>query len=372
MPDGVVTLQVGGERYEGWTEISVRLSMETLAGDFQLTLTTLEAADAALVPVQPGEACTVAIDGEVVITGYVDDVSPSYDDREHSITVQGRDRAGDLVDCSVVDKPRTWSGVKLERIAQDIAKPFGITVRAATDTGAAFAAFSIQEGETGHEAIERACRMRGVLAVSDGQGGIDLVRTGTARVTESLVEGINILAAEAQHSMRDRHDRYLVKGQTQGTDDAYGEVAAQPTEAATDPGVTRYRPLLVVAEDQADIASCKQRALWEAAVRSGRAFRADIGYRGWRHADGLWRPNRLVKLVSPSLGVATELVIAEVCFSLDDEGTKSRITVTRPDAFRPEPLKESKGGASSPAGGGFQFVGSDLVKAAEQAKKGAQ
>lgn len=371
MADGTVTLQIGDTRFNGWTEVSVRLSMECLAGDFELTVTTEGQPDGLPVPIAAGEECTVAIDGEVVITGYVDDVSPSYDAQQHQIKVQGRDRAGDLVDCSVVDKPRSWTSSKLERIAQDIAKPFGITISAKIDTGAAFASFAIQEGETAYEAIERLCRMRGALAVSDGTGGVEIVRTGSARVSESLVQGINILAAEAQNSMRDRHSHYLVKGQQAGTDDAYGEAAAQPTDAAMDPGVMRYRPLLVLAEDQADIAACKKRALWEAAVRSGRAFRADIDYLGWRHTGGLWRPNHLVKVVSPFLGVATELVIAEVTFTLDDGGMQSRITVTRPDAFQPEPLKETSGN-SSIAGGGFQFVGSDLVKAADTAKRGAQ
>lgn len=371
MADGIVTLQIGGIRYEGWTDVAVRLSMECLAGDFSLSVTTRGEPDDEPLPIIEGDACTVAIDGEVVITGYVDDVAPGYDGQQHSISVQGRDRAGDLVDCSVVEKPRSWAGVKLERIAQDIAKPFGITVRASVDTGKPFASFAIQEGETAYEAIERLTRMRGVLAVSDGKGDIDIVRTGSERVRESLVQGINIKGADGQRSMRDRHSHYLVKGQQAGTDEAYGEAAAQPTDAASDPGVTRYRPLLVLAEDQADIASCKQRALWEAAVRSGRAFRADITYRGWRHAGGLWRPNHLVNVISPFLGVAAELVIAEVNFTLDNEGTLTTITVTRPDAFRPEPLKEAKSGASA-GDGSFQFVGSELVKAADKAKRGTK
>ncbi len=40
----------------------------------------------------------------------------------------GRDKTGDLVDCSVVHSSGKWKGVRLEQVAADVCRPFGITV----------------------------------------------------------------------------------------------------------------------------------------------------------------------------------------------------------------------------------------------------
>ena len=120
----------------------------------------------------------------MVITGYVDDVSPAYSATGHDVTVDGRDATsqGDLVDCSAIHQPGEWrvSGT-LEAIVTILAKPFGIPVKAECDTGTAFRKFRIEEGETAFEAIERACRMRAVLAAGDGKGGLRIIRAGSGR-----------------------------------------------------------------------------------------------------------------------------------------------------------------------------------------------
>lgn len=83
-----------------------------------------------------------------MLTGYIDDFIPSYDADNVEIRVMGRDKPV-TVDCSVVHSSGKWKGVRLEQVAADVCRPFGITVITETPTGEAFASVVLEQGETG-------------------------------------------------------------------------------------------------------------------------------------------------------------------------------------------------------------------------------
>lgn len=338
------TLAVGGKIYSGWTAMTVTRSIENIAGGFDLELTERWDGQAVRWPIKPGEACKVAIGGDVVIDGFVDDADISFDASSHRIRVSGRDRTGYMVDCSAVHKPDEWT-LKLEQIAAVLARPFGVAVKADVDTGGAFSPFKLQQGESAFEAIDRMCRMRAVLPISDARGGMLITRAGTARSASALIEGVNLLSANARYSWKDRYSEYLVKGQSPaggggGGSGDFVEVsadakAATVTSTARDAGITRYRPLIVLAEGAADGASSQDRAAWEAAVRAGRGTKVTATVQGWRQADGaLWPINALAPVRSELLDLDDQLLIVDVRYVLDGQGTRTEIGLTRPDAYR--------------------------------------
>lgn len=130
-----VELRVNGAFYGGWKTIRIERGIEQIAGTFELSVTDRWAEQSAVRQINPGQPCEVRIDEAVVITGYVDTVAPQYDKQQHTITVSGRDKTGDLVDCSAIHKSGQWSGRKLDQIAADLCQPFGITVFRNTDVG---------------------------------------------------------------------------------------------------------------------------------------------------------------------------------------------------------------------------------------------
>lgn len=339
-----VTLSVNGIRYGGWKTVEIRRSIERISSTFSLSLTERWSGQDQPWPIEHGDECSVAIDGEVVVTGYVDDVLPFFDDREHGITVVGRDKTGDLVDCSAIAKSGEWKGRTILQIAQDLAAPFGIAVTAEVDPGKPFERSSLQEGETVFEALERAARMRGVLLISDGRGGLVITRAGKGRIATALVQGENIKSARATYSLRERYSKYICKGQSYGFDTSTPEQNAGSKGEAADNNVARYRPLLIVAEDIADSAGLTTRALWEAAVRMGRSARPEITVQGWRHASGLWRPNVLVPVRSPWLRLDREMLIVGVVSLFDDNGRRSVLELCRPEGFEILPVPEADGG----------------------------
>lgn len=338
---GEVSLRVGGTVWSGWKSVTVTRALDAISGSFSLALADRWQEGSVTWPLAPGLAVSVALEGETVISGYIDETSPSFDKSSHGIGVSGRDAACDLVDCSAVHTPGEWSNIGLDRLARILAAPFGLAVRRETSVGRAIPTFKLQTGETAFEALERACRMRGVLALSDGKGAIVLAAIGQERAT-ALEQGVNVLSASAKASLKDRFSQYIVNGQQQGSDDLSGVLAAAVRGSASDPAVPRYRPMVVTAEGQASKGSAVRRAHWEASVRAARGASLEVTVQGWRQSENgpLWPLNALVPVRIPYLLTEQDLLISGVEYAISDSGALTRLTLTRPDAFQPEPDKE--------------------------------
>lgn len=346
MPEHVVTLTVNGTKHEGWKTVRINRGVEQISGAFSLEVTERWPKQPEKREIPEGARCTVAIDGEVVITGYVDDVEVSYDQETHSVRVSGRDATGDLVDCSAIHKPGEWHDRTLEQIAADICAPFGVKLRTEVNTGKAFADFTLQKGETAFEAIQRMCRARGVLAMADGRGALVICRSGTQRFGK-LVEGKggNIKNAEAKRSWRDRFSEYRVTGQAPGTEWGTPGEAAGVSAIARDHGVTRYRPMLIVA-DLAEGVSFADQANWHARTREAKSKPATFTVQGWAFKGGLWHPNRLVPVHAPVAKVVGDRLIASIDQTLTEkEGELTKISLVGAGAFDVLPVPETKGGA---------------------------
>ena len=344
-----VTLKVNNKDFTGWTAVSVRQSMEAAASSFSLGVAgewpsnTGSKNNQVLSQIQSinkGDLCGILLEGETLSTGFIDSANPSYDAGSHSIAISRRDATGDLVDCSA--DPGQWLNQKLESIAADICKPFGIRVLKNVDTGQVFNTFKINEGETAFAAIERLCRMRAVLIMPDGKGSLILTRAGTARASVSLERGVNILSASGQSSDLNRYSHYTVKGQQQGHSGISSEEVAGSIGQYRDKAIKRYRPLVLQAEQSTNNISANDRAAWEANVRAARGLKITIKVQGWREKpDGqIWRPNRLVHMKCNWLGVNHDLLISAVNWTYSEAGKISTLTLVPKGAFSLLPVAE--------------------------------
>jgi prophage tail gpP-like protein len=337
----LVKLLVDGQAFGGWKDVAIRQSLECMAGAFHLSVTRKWDGQQEPYKLREGLPCQVLIGDDVVITGYIDEYSPEGDKDSASITVQGRDKTADLVDCSAIHKSGQWLQSGLQRIVTDLAKPFGIgvTLDAGVSLGEAFKSFALQEGEKVFEAIDRACRMRAVLCTSSPTGEVLLTRSGSQSTGVQLIEGVNIETYSARHTWAERFSVVTVKGQGPGDDDEWGAAVAHGKAEAKDAEIDRYRPLIVLAEHGAGLKALKDRATWETQVRMGRGKRGEVTVTGWRTGrDGaigeLWRPNRLVHITSPAMNLDDELLIVGCSYELsNNKGAQTRLTFARREAF---------------------------------------
>ncbi|MBZ5560361.1 MAG: hypothetical protein LAO77_24150 [Acidobacteriia bacterium] len=371
-----VRLIVNDVEYGGWTSAQITRGIEAIAGGFALTVSERWAGQARPWPIRGEDRCVVKIGDDVLITGWVDRRGHRYDRDSHTLSVEGRDAAGALVDCSAVLASTQFSGIGIRELCAKVAKPFGIDVtvqdglvdtaistspalasggggapRAVGSAGALSsmrigkvkAPFTINPGESAFDVIDRACRIVGVLPVSDGQGAIVLTRAGGLRCTTPLVEGENILSVDASYDESKRYARYLVSGQSAGDNEVNSLAASEIAAVATDEGVRRTERVLLIRPEVGSLSGgfAQVRAAWEATVRKARSSTISVVVQGWTQSDGtLWPINALVDVTSPAIGVDGQMLITGVTFSLSDEaGSTTTLSLTGPDAFTPEPVQ---------------------------------
>jgi prophage tail gpP-like protein len=343
LPDHNVELVVAGTAYSGWTAVEIERAIDQMCGTFSLRLAAKERTGAEDWPVREGAECSVMLAGVPLITGYIDSLTRFLGPDERGIEVSGRDRTADLVDCSAINTPGSWRNRKLEEIAAELIQPFNIALEVSGSTGAPFTRFALQQGETVFAAIERMCRYRGLVAWSAGDGILRIGNPDSGESIGRLAEGENVIFANRSVTVSDRFSDYIVKGQAAGSDERSGAAVAQVQGEAFDPAITRFRPLLVIGEEQSDRASLKKRAEWEAAVRSGQSQPVQITVPGWLAADGKpFAHGMRADCDVPSAGISGSLLIEGLSFRRDaDGGTVTTFDLVPPEAWtqlaEPEP-----------------------------------
>lgn len=339
-----ITLKIGSQLYTGWKEVSVRRAVDAISGSFRLLSAPRLVESDPLFPIMTGYQCEVKIGKHTVINGYVDVWEGGLEGSGNDVNISGRDRTGDLVDCSAELPAGGVRNQSLEQIVYALVKPYGLRVHIDTDTGERFSHFAVQQGETVFEAIERACRLRGVLPVSDSSGNIRLTEIGAQTAATNLVEGVNVRQFKHYCSMTNRFSSYRVLGQSASSDSFFGSKAVQVSAVTEDNVVGRHRPAKILAEGQVTRTTARKRAEWERAVRIGKSQTLTAVVPGWVQESGeLWRPNYLVGAQCRSLHIPEmiQLLISSVSYSYtENDGEITTMVLTSPDAFIPEPKKK--------------------------------
>jgi prophage tail gpP-like protein len=341
-----VSLVVGttGAALRGWTDVRVTRGIERMPSDFGIGMTE-RFTDASLVTVSAGDPFQLLIGADVVMTGYVDTVTGQLAEESHTITVAGRSRCSDLVDCSA-----EWAGLQimsadLLQIATRLVQPYeGLEVVCDLDDLPILMAQNIMLGETPWAVIERNARFSAALVYDNPDGNLVLTRVGNLEATGGLFEGVNVERASVTFSMLDRFSEYVA---VQMALDMFGDISGGSMNVITqltDNGVPRRRQHVIVAENVSAIGMdvAAQRAAWEMNRRTARGNAVAITTDSWRDGAGvLWEPNTLVHVKLPTLKLPEAMfLIGDVTYRLDESGgTHADLTLMPPEAFTPQPFQ---------------------------------
>ncbi|WP_245181479.1 phage baseplate assembly protein [Erwinia tracheiphila] len=183
--------------------------------------------------------------------------------------------------------------------------------------------------------LSRAARHRGVLITSNAQG--DLVfttasknRAGTLILgpdgSDKDASGTRMLSVKTHQSWAERFSLFRVKGGCSGGG-LWGETqtASQATSVyvdVADPDITRYRPTIIIADDNFTKAKGNARGSWEQKRSMAHATTAIATVQDWFNPQGkLWSPNQLVTVRARAAGFPErDLLITTVTFNLTQEG----------------------------------------------------
>lgn len=331
-----LTLRVDSQDYSGWKSLRVYKSLENISGSFDLELTDRWFLDQASISLKPGQSCELLLQEEALLKGWVESLEWELGRESHVLRIGGRDKTGDLVDCSIVNGTGEWRNLKLEDLIQALVEPFGIQVRATFDTGAPIKRFNAEQGMTVLEAAQKLCQLKACLALADGEGNLVLTRSGQNINSTVLVEGQSLLSVVASYDFQERFSEYLVKGQSSSDDGLEATVLTSSKGKAVDDRIGRHRPFLLLSDGETSLVDAKEKARWEAALRRGRSQSFRVSLPGWTdQEDKVWQLNELVKLKSPSLRVEQELLISGLSFRLDSSGTFTDLELKPKEAYEP-------------------------------------
>jgi prophage tail gpP-like protein len=337
-----VTLMVGGKKWTGWEHVEIHRSIKDLAGSFELGITLAPDQDPTVV-CPPMSLCAIGYGDQVVLAGAVDKVSVMLSASGHDLTLTGRGRAGDLVDCSVLP-PWEYTNIGLDQLVGRLVAPFGMTASVQAPVGAIFDRFTISPGETVHAAISRACKMRSLLPTSDAAGNLLLTQGGKGgRSPVGLSCPGNILGGTAEFDGSRQYSHTQVLAQREGQHEANSDAAAAPSATVSDSAVSRYRPKVVLAEQQGDGAAVGDRAQWQQACARAKGIKGEVTVQGWCAGDDgpLWTPGWTVKVDAPILGLVGDYLLEEVAFELGYGGTLTALYLVHPQSYAPNATDDS-------------------------------
>jgi len=341
-----VSVIAGGQVLSGWTGVRITRGIERVPSDFEVEMSDVAPALVNEVSANAGDAFQLKIGDDLVITGYIDKYRPSFSSRSHSIRMAGRSKCSDLVDCSAEWPGGQISGATALVIAQKLASVYGpnqegIPVASAITDLPVIPQFNLINGETPFEIIERICRYSAALVYDLPDGSLCLARLGTTQAASGCVEGQNVQAAWVDNSADGIYSEYDALLQSVDLLSEAGE-GGNLIYPAYDVNCKRHRLLVMIAESQGGgIDVVKQRAIWEAARRSGRSRVVRVVVDSWRDSAGtLWTPNTLIAVELPTLNVTSvNLLLGEVTYVLDDEGGHTaELMLMAPAAFTPQPV----------------------------------
>lgn len=378
-----VEIRVGGKTYGGWKSVVIEIGMDQLTRGFKLSVTDTFPGNTDFHRLRNGDLVQLFIGDDLICTGYIDHVNVSYNGTSITVTVDGKSKTVDLVDCCPVAKygaiasksdnawtgvvvgkdgkkheipaasvqTTSWKNIKTSEIIASLAAPYGIAVHATAEIGEKLTDHTVVPGEKVKESINRLITKDNLVVMDDEAGDLVIVEPGDAgECTDALELGKNILSGSANFDASKLYSRYVVLGQHAGTDTDFGRTASEDRGMSDSQLVTRPRLLVLKDKGQSSKMTCGKRADFEKRYREAQYTAAAYTVQGWRQSDGrLWKVNAQVRVNDALLGIDELLLITKVEFSLSSTGALAKILCTPLAGYKREGAKaEDKASSKNP------------------------
>lgn len=300
-----VSLILGGQQHDEWEYYSIDSNLLTPADAWRMRLSVSASLPAS---VKKGASITIRVGKNIVMSGRIDKVTDRLDKSRRMVTIQGRDAAAVLCDCSAPIFAAQL--VSLQELVGRIVKPLGITkIRIDASNTRNRERVNVEPGDTAWQALQNAAEANGLWpwVEPDGTlvvGGPDYSKPPVATlVLRKDGQGNNIEAIDIEHDMSHSFSDVTVLSQSHAT----GEDSGDPAIIASykDPSLGCYRPRIVVdheVETQQD-AQDRARKLQADSRLASFAIKVQVKGHTIPNSANLWMPGQRVTLISEPHGI---------------------------------------------------------------------
>jgi prophage tail gpP-like protein len=337
----VVTVNVGGMQYTAFEVVQVSAAFNEAARSFRLEIAAELGASATNAVFAVGTKLTIHANGDLLLTGFVDQKQPRIEATKAMITVSGRSNSGDLVDSSAVHEEGHFEKKDPMEIGNEVAK--GIGAKFTTDQKLEkIDQYQINPGESCFRLVEKMARQQGMTICGKADGNAEITKAGNKRHSGGIIEGVNLLTGTSDHNGSNRHSEYTVRGQRPF---GHGADNLEIQAIARDKGVDRHRPIIIIQNEDTTKDRTKKKAKNRRDRAAGHALKATIDVQGFRDEGGkVWEPGHLIWVESPFLDIAQDMLIEKVTFNQSEQGSISTLSLTDPRSYGGSGGKGNKSG----------------------------
>jgi len=318
-PLEVAKLVVRGQEYTEWETVTVVANWIESRSTFTFTATEISTTPARLNELKqfvPGDPVEIFLAGKQIIEGYITQRQAAYAARQHGVQLIGHTLSYLLDKDSISTDTGSFDGSTLVAIAKAVAGDSGVDVRTVGNVdGKPFKQVQVQPGQLKWEFLEELARNKSVVLGSDQQGNLLLIGDHGESPEGEVVEGKNILRAQCLITNELAYNEVTVFGSQPGHDDEWGkDVSEQKAKAHGNDPLPSKRGIVMEHPDSPEMV--QKRATHEARWASGTMIDASVTVQGWinDHTGDLWRPGRVVTVVSPMLMLNDPLGIKTATF----------------------------------------------------------
>ncbi|WP_107885564.1 phage baseplate assembly protein [Neisseria elongata] len=342
-PDNTVTLLINGKTHGQWTNYDIVSDLLTPADDFSVTLG--RPVDAKPDTVRAGDKVEVRVGGDTVLSGRIDRVQTVTEKGGKTLTIQGRDDAGVLLDCSA--PLFNAQDMDLNQIIEKIVKPLGLAkIRIDAAKTDKTHKVQIEPGSRAWDALLEYAEANGLWPwlEPDGTlviGGPDYTAAPVAElVLRTNGQNNNIKRLEVNRDMASRYSEVTVLAQSHS-----GKNNIKAT--AKDESVKLHRPLIVTEPDIDSQAQAQRKAKKRLADSRLEGLTITATVQGHRTDDGtLWQPGQRINVLSEPDGIdAVYFLMARTFIGGRGQPTETVLTLKEDGAWvlDADPPKKKQG-----------------------------
>lgn len=336
----VAKLVVGGRFFTDWSAVRVEHRVGQAQNVFMLTVSE-RSLPLVFEKLQflPGDPVEIYLAGVLALTGFIHTRQVAYDAGTHMVRLIGESRTGDLAASTVESKTGNFDGYGFEQVARSCLAPFGMGLQVlGKETGTPFKWLQAQPGETVFAFLDRLARMRGLILAPGTDGRLVAISELPSGVVGALVEGKNILRAQANISDRHLNSPLQIRGQHGGSDEAWGDAVSKLSAFISNPNVKRYRPFSDNVEHPVTADELKQRLRFETRWRAQTEIEVEAVVQGWLNGAELWRIASQVNVHSPMMVLNQALAVRAAIFEQSTAaGTTTTLELVKPEALNGRP-----------------------------------
>lgn len=339
----MLTVHFDGGVVNHWQSATIKTSVDDLCTGVSLSLSQESPQNAFKAGIN--SVCKLFDEGQLIATTRMDEIVREVGESSHTINVQARSLAREMVDSQY---SKTLRGKKLSQIIGEICADLKVPFTSSAPSDELVPEFSMQCESPSNQVLQLV-RAANLFCLPTADGGIHLCPINQDQPVATLIYGRDMKSYTLRDTFRERFSIYQVKGN--GIHDGFAffhDPSHKPANGVVlDNEITYLRPLHVVAEKNQSIGACERRAKMECERRRARAHRLDITVAGWHDGQGkqgkLWAINTLLRVVIEPEGLDEVLLLSGVELKLDSSGgTTANLSLSYPAAWFENPDDRKK------------------------------